>query len=292
MKNRERKKQKVESPSPLIKQVAITGGKGGTGKSTFSIMLASKILDEGGAVVLCDADVECPNDHLILGCKLEDEKPVYLDYPAIDEAKCSRCGLCVKNCRFNALYQIKGGVPQLVSELCTSCGLCWGLCPEGAIGLKTERCGASYVTKVKENLWLVTGKSKPMLESSMAVIKGAKSRAMELAAKVGADQVLVDTAAGTHCNVINTLLGSEMAYVVTEPTPLGGHDSRLIIQLLGRLGIRPELVLNKAGVGKDSIINDLARDLGIKITYRIPYSEEIVKHYSNGSVRDLGMRLE
>ena len=50
--------------------VASTGGKGGTGKSTFAVLLALKLSNQGRRVLLCDCDVECPNDHLLLGKEL------------------------------------------------------------------------------------------------------------------------------------------------------------------------------------------------------------------------------
>ena len=49
-----------------IKKIAITGGKGGTGKSTVSILLANKLRNENKKVILVDCDVECPNGYLLL----------------------------------------------------------------------------------------------------------------------------------------------------------------------------------------------------------------------------------
>jgi len=270
-----------------MRQIAITGGKGGTGKSTFSIMLANKLVREGKKVVLCDADVECPNNYLILDRRLENPRPIYAQYPKIEASKCTRCRVCVENCRFNALFQIGDDAPKLVQNLCSSCGLCWGLCPEGAIGIRKEQCGSSYTTKVKENLWLVTGESLPGIEETGPIVREARERSLRLAEEVEADFLLVDTAAGTHCSVINALLDSEQAYVVTEPTPLGVHDSRLMIKLLNILNIPLELVLNKAGVGKDSVIEELSEELGVKIGFRIPYSEEIVSAYSRGKIDEI-----
>ena len=45
-----------------IKKIAITGGKGGTGKSTVAVLMANKLVKEGKRVVLADCDVECPKD--------------------------------------------------------------------------------------------------------------------------------------------------------------------------------------------------------------------------------------
>ena len=122
-----------------MRRIAITGGKGGTGKSTVAVLLALKLAREGRKVVLCDADVECPDDHLILGAKLKDAEPIYQEYPKIDETKCTKCGKCVEECRFNALFRIRDDAPELIKNLCTGCGLCWGLCPGGLYQSRRSR---------------------------------------------------------------------------------------------------------------------------------------------------------
>lgn len=270
-----------------MRQISITGGKGGTGKSTFSILLALKLAREGKRVVLCDADVECPDDNLILGADLGDSETIYQDFPEIDESKCTRCRKCVDECRFNALFQVDDKPPQVVKNLCCGCGLCWGVCPEGAISVRKEPCGESFTARVSERLWLVTGKSVAGVEETGPIVAETKKRAAKLAEEVGADSLLIDTAAGTHCSVINALTGSEMAYVVTEPTPLGAHDSQLMLELLGIIGVPAKLVLNKSGVARDELIEDLAKEKGIEIAHRMPYSEDLVRAYSTGKLEEV-----
>ena len=50
-----------------MQTIAVTGGKGGTGKSSFAILLALKKVSEGKRVLLIDCDVECPNDYMLFG---------------------------------------------------------------------------------------------------------------------------------------------------------------------------------------------------------------------------------
>ena len=49
-------------------RLAITGGKGGTGKSLVATSLAIELAKKH-KTMLVDCDAECPNDHLLLSVK-------------------------------------------------------------------------------------------------------------------------------------------------------------------------------------------------------------------------------
>jgi len=262
--------------------IASTGGKGGTGKSTFAVLLALKLSNQGRRVLLCDCDVECPNDHLLLQQKLTDSEPIYQSFPDLDAEKCVSCGTCSKVCRENAIFWVKGKPPIFFEDLCSGCGACWIVCPQNAIGRKRKVIGETFKTKINENLWLLTGISEPGISETGPVVKEVKRRALKFAEKIDAEVLIVDTAPGTHCNVIQALLGCEKAHIVTEPTPLGAHDAALILELLRMMDIPSEIVLNKADVGDQSVIKRISDEYGVPITIRIPYSEQLIRAYSAG----------
>lgn len=265
-----------------MNQIASTGGKGGTGKSTFAVLMSLKLSKQEERVLLCDCDVECPNDYLLLNQKIVDPKPIYQDFPELDEEQCARCGLCSKVCRANAILWIKERLPVFFHDLCTGCGACWVSCPQNAIKTKKEAIGESFTNRISPNLWLLTGQSKPGVAETGPIVREVKERAMRLAKEAGCDCLVVDTSPGTHCNVITALLGCEKAYVVTEPTPLGAHDAGLILELLKIMGIPGEIVLNKADVGDKRVIEGIAEEFKVPIILEIPYSDELVKAYSRG----------
>ena len=111
-------------------KVAVLSGKGGAGKTLVSVNLAAV----AGARYV-DADVEEPNGHLFLPSKEMTIDPVEVLVPVVDEARCTACRECVDFCRFNALAMINDRV-AVFEQVCTSCGGCTVLCPEGAISEK------------------------------------------------------------------------------------------------------------------------------------------------------------
>ena len=128
-----------------IKKIGITGGKGGVGKSTFAILLSLELIKKGKKVILCDCDVECPNDYLILGQKLtKPAKNVFREFPVLIKKKCKKCGLCVRSCRQNAIFQPRDknenlDYPVFIKDLCSGCGLCSFVCPFKAIKTKKRK---------------------------------------------------------------------------------------------------------------------------------------------------------
>jgi len=267
-----------------MRLIASTGGKGGTGKSTFAILSALKFSNQGKKVLLCDCDVECPNDHLLLGRELQEPEPIYQDFPELDAEKCVSCGICSKICKENAIFWVKGKPPIFFEDLCSGCGACWIVCPQNAIGTKKKIVGKTFEMKINDNLWLLTGMSEPGIVETGPVVKEVKKRALELAERIDAEVLIVDTAPGTHCNVIQALLGCERAYIVTEPTPLGAHDAALILKLLKMMKIPSEIVLNKADVGDPNVIKGIADEYGVQVTIKIPYSERLIRAYSEGKL--------
>ncbi|MDD5482016.1 MAG: P-loop NTPase, partial [Candidatus Shapirobacteria bacterium] len=230
-----------------LKTIAITGGKGGVGKSTIAILLANKLRAEGKRVVLADCDIECPNDYLLLGQKLTKSiDKVKAQFPKLIKEKCrtrlpdgQECGLCVDKCRSKAIFQAPGQYPIFLAELCSGCGLCWHLCPYQAIEVEKKTIGEVFQNKIADNFYLVTGRSVGVVEESGPIVSQTKRISQELAQKIGADYLLVDTAVGLHCGVIRALIGVDLAYAVTEPTPLGAHDLKLILELLSLLKVKP-----------------------------------------------------
>jgi len=271
--------------SDKLKKIAISGGKGGVGKSTVAVLFTNRLIKEGKKVILCDCDVECPNNYLLLGQKFK--KPagkVYAEFPKLIKSKCKKCGLCAKVCRSNAIFAPIGRYPVFIKDLCNGCGACWQMCPFGAIVPKKEETGKIYLNKIKNNFYLITGLAKPGLEETGPVVTEVKKFALKFAQNHKVDYILFDTAPGTHCPVVSALLDCDLAYTVTEPTPMGAHDLNLILDLCQKLKIPARVILNQANLGDKRKISPIIKKYKTKIEKEIPYSEQLVKAYSEGKL--------
>lgn len=259
-------------------KIAITGGKGGTGKSTIAVALASQ-LAKNKRVLLIDADVDCPGDDLLLGLKLKKLKDVESMIPAFDFKKCLKCGKCAQVCPEHAIVSAKGENPIFISDQCIGCRACQIVCPVKAISEAKQIIGEIFVAQ-KNNLVLLSGRMKLCIEESSLVVNAVKKNMEQREKKF--DYIIIDTAAGTHCPVIAALSGSDCALAVTEPTPLGAHDLDLILSLAKKLRIKTQIVLNRCDIGPERIIKKISQKNQTKIIAKIPYSKNIEKNYCAG----------
>jgi len=270
-----------------LKFLASTGTKGGVGKSTFAILLTYKLISKGKKVVLCDCDVECPNDHLLLNTKLSNKTKVYQPIPKLDKRKCRKCGICAEKCRSNAIFWIPGGYPKFIHDLCNSCGVCWHICPFGAIKVGKKEIGEVYSVKINKNFWFISGKSKPNVEETTPIVNEAKRKAIDVAKKINADYIIFDTAAGIHCNVVHILRESDMIFAVTEPTPLGLHDLKISLELAKKLGKKALVIINKSGIGSEKRIQRIAKKYKTYIAGKIPYSKDVLDAYVKRDLKNV-----
>ncbi len=260
-----------------MKRIAVTGGKGGTGKSTIATALAVE-LGKRHRVLLADADADCPNDHLILGIERKEIAVVKQRVVKINDSKCTGCGKCASVCAYNAIAMVSGK-PLVLEKMCSGCGACALACPENAVEWKEKEVGRIFEGKGK-GISLLSGELKIGEPVSELVVKKLNELIKEKEKEF--DYVIVDTAAGTHCDVISALEGSGFAIAVAEPTPLGAHDLGLILELLHVLEVKGSVFLNRSGIGKDELVEKICSDKKTKIIARMPYSKKIMESYSAG----------
>lgn len=266
-----------------IPVIAVTGGKGGTGKTTVAVNLATALSDKGHRVLFVDADADSPTAAIVLGVQLNLFEEVETFVPRIISARCDRCGKCAEACRPHALIQIAGKEPMFFEELCSGCEACLLACPSQAIEKGKKAIG--YLRHaIRPTMTLIEGGLKPSESRSAQVVTAAKDAAFERARMGFHDIMIVDTSPGTHCNVVQGLRGADLALAVTEPTPLGTYDLTLMMRLLTMLGIPCKVVLNKANLagGEREPVLQVARRYGSEVIAEIPVDMNLFKSYVAG----------
>jgi len=257
-------------------KIAITGGKGGTGKSMVATSLAVEFAQDE-KTILVDADVECPNDHLLLSVKRKEFTKVYQVIPRWDFKKCVKCGKCASVCKQNAIVFVKGKYPAFVQDICIGCKACIATCPYGAISETKKEIGTIYKGKnYKVNL--ISGELKLGQLASGEVVAELRKYTEQINKKLKAKVILIDSAAGVGCPVIASLVGTDYIVGVTEPTPSALHDLKRVLYLAHHFQIKHGIVINKYDLERKfcSKIEKFAKKNNIIIIGRIPYRKDFV----------------
>jgi len=257
-------------------RIAVTGGKGGTGKSMVATSLAVEFA-ENKKTMLIDADVECPNDHLLLSVKRKKYSDVYQPIPKWDFKKCIKCGKCASICKQNAIVFVKGRYPAFVKDVCIGCEACRIACPTGAISMSKKQIGTIYTGK-NYNVNLVIGELKIGELASGEIVAEVRKHSEEINKKLKAEIILIDSAAGIGCPVIASLVGTDYIVAVTEPTPSALHDLKRVLYLANHFKIKSGIVINKFDLAQSFYkqIENFAKKNKIPIIGKIPYRNDFV----------------
>jgi len=265
-------------------KIAIASGKGGTGKTTLAVniasLLSSGFLNGNQKITLVDLDVEEPNSTLFINGELIDSQCQYRAVPSWIESKCTLCGQCTTWCNFNAIAQLPDKI-MVFPELCHSCYACSELCPEQALPMKDLKMGVLNHYKANNNLSFVEGRLDIGQESAVPLIiqtkQYANSNLLNNAIRI------YDAPPGTSCPVIEAVKGADYVLLVTEPTPFGLHDLKLAVKTMLELKMKFGVVINRDGIG-NSDVAEYCADNQIQVLGKIPDSLKAAKLYSQGKL--------
>jgi MinD superfamily P-loop ATPase len=271
--------------------ITVASGKGGTGKTTVAVSLASSLAvdqESGNPAnpLFLDCDVEEPNAALFLNPVIQERREVGQMIPVVDLEKCTCCGRCAEVCQYHAIAVV-GERVLVFAELCHGCGSCTLNCPTEAIR------EVLHVTGTIERGWtlrLLSGHAGPVefaqgtmnVGEPMAVPIIRQLRQWVIPTEPSDRPIILDASPGTACPVVESMRGVDFVLMVTEPTPFGLHDLRLAVEVArDELGLPVGVVINRDGVG-DQGVEDYCAAESIPILMRIPLEKRVAEAYSEG----------
>ena len=254
-----------------MKELIVISGKGGTGKT--SLMAAFSSLAKGK--VLCDADVDAADLHLIMDPAVVRR----IDFQSgnravINPDLCSECGLCREMCRFNAI-----SADYIVDPIdCEGCGVCVHFCPEKAIDFPENTCGEWFVSDTRFGP-MVHARLGIAEENSGKLVTLVRREARKLGEEKNLDLILTDGPPGVGCPVIASIGGASAVLIVTEPTVSGKHDMERVAQLAAHFKIPAMICVNKFDLNLELTreIENYAVEKGLSCLGRVPFDPIFTK---------------
>jgi MinD superfamily P-loop ATPase len=263
-----------------MKQIVVISGKGGTGKTVISACFAALSRN----AVLADVDVDASNFHLLLHPEIEERHVFRSGHKArVDPAKCTACGLCLPACRFEALIEDSEGKVRVNPLSCEGCGVCFHVCPAQAVEMEIPISGEWYVSRTRYGPF-VHARLGIAEENSGKLVTEVRKKAREIAEREGCDLLIMDGSPGIGCPVIASLAGTDLALVVTEPTPSGFHDMERIVGLARHFKIPAACCINKYDLNLEnsSHIEKWCGDQSIPVVGKIAFDPAVMESVVRG----------
>lgn len=260
-----------------MKELLVLSGKGGTGKTT----LATAFIKLGRIRAYADCDVDAPNLHLVVKPKTPKNEQNYYGMAkgVINPIACTNCGLCMENCRFEAVaLREKKYIIDAVA--CEGCGVCELICPIGAIELKLFKAGDLILYKGEEVF--STAKLKMGSGTSGLLVTEVKNNLKNHAKPV--PLAIIDGSPGIGCPVIASISGVDLVLIVAEPSISGISDMKRIIETARKFQTKVVVCINKydTNIKKTEEIERFCVEEKIKLAGKIPFDTQAVEAINQG----------
>ncbi|MEJ2102558.1 MAG: P-loop NTPase [Desulfobacterales bacterium] len=259
-----------------MKELIVISGKGGTGKTSLIAAFASLAQNK----VLCDADVDAADLHLIMDPHVSRQTDFKSGHTAdIDNSKCTECGLCLELCQFGAISDDFKVNPVD----CEGCGVCVYFCPEKAIDFAENTSGQWFISETRFGP-MVHARLGIAEENSGKLVTLVRQESRRLAEQKNLDLILTDGPPGVGCPVIASIGGANAVLVVTEPSLSGIHDMQRVVQLANHFKVPALVCVNKFDLNVDLTrnIENFAKDEGLPYLGRIPFDPIFTKAMVQG----------
>ncbi|MFP3913086.1 MAG: 4Fe-4S binding protein [Desulfobacteraceae bacterium] len=259
-----------------MKEIVIISGKGGTGKTSIIAAFASLAENK----VLCDADVDAADLHLIMNPDIQERHDFASGHTArINQEKCTECGLCRELCNWNAISE-----DFVVDEIeCEGCGVCYYFCPEEAIDFPLNTCGEWYLSETRFGP-MAHARLGIAEENSGKLVSLIRQEGKKLAESRNLDLLITDGPPGIGCPVIASLGGAAAVLIVAEPTVSGRHDMERVAELAAFFKVPAMVSVNKFDLNPEQAdaIEAFAREKNVEVMGRVPFDPAFTKAMVQG----------
>ncbi len=260
-------------------KIAVLSGKGGTGKTYITLLLASLFKEN---FTLYEADLDAPNLALYLNKKLLSEEKILKFIPKFTD-KCNSCGQCARECNFGALIVPKNRKPILNQFLCHSCKMCFYVCPNDAI--EEEQRISGYFTEYlvdevfsNESLKVNFNLKEFKIEKAEHILEFVLHKLEENLDKEEG-KVLIDLPAGINEVVKSVVEKSDLLIFVVEDTFFGFKN---FVDLLNSIDEEKQVILifNKVS-GKNIYREKLEEKFNL---IKFEFDKKVVENLRNGKI--------
>lgn len=262
-----------------MKELVVISGKGGTGKTSLTACFAALAENK----VLCDADVDAADLHLLLAPEVRRTTDFVGGNTAIIQPeRCTGCGTCMDLCRFDAVSEDSG--QYRIDPLgCEGCGVCVDFCPEQAIDFPENTCGQWFISDTRFGP-MVHARLGLAEENSGKLVTLIRKEARTLAENSDLGLILTDGPPGVGCPVIAAIGGADAILIVTEPTVSGMHDMDRATRLAMHFKVPGMVCINKYDLNpeKTAEIEGHAERLGMTVVGRIPFDPAFTRAMVEG----------
>lgn len=259
-----------------MKELVVISGKGGTGKTSLTAAFASLAKNR----VLCDADVDAADLHLLMAPEIVERHEFQGGHKAaINQEKCTRCGLCQDLCNWSAIDEDF----QIAPLDCEGCGVCVYFCPEKAIDFPIKTCGEWFISATRFG---------PMVHASLGIAEENSGRLVTVVRQQAAGQaearkldlILTDGPPGVGCPVIASITAASSLLIVVEPTLSGKHDMIRVAELAENFRVPAMICVNKFDLNKKEarVIEGIARERNMEVLPGIPFDPVFTKAMIQG----------
>ena len=255
-------------------KIVVASGKGGVGKSMLASSLAI-LFSKSKKIVACDCDVDAPNLGLWLGVtqyeKIEkisvSEKAKIINQEACDDK-------ILNICKFHAIEK-RNGKYFINPFLCEGCGVCKILYPN-AVEIKAVENAEIRSVKTKYGFPLISAQLYPGETGSGKIVQELRKRADEF----DYDVMILDAAAGIGCPVIASIVDSDFAVLITEPTPSGLSDLGRVLEIVNHFHLPYSVVINKWDINP-AVAVEIEKKFRDKLLGKISYDKKVIQAIVN-----------